>query len=539
MKITLLRVWLIIESLFLVFIAGCLGLIIFVSIVDFSFEDILLAGNYALGISLMIGTNAFYLVRNIKRNEKVFFKAMCLKFFLLFFFFGLGYLNPIFEEVFAAIIFMIFGVPFLIMYIVLVRNPFDKPVQIRTNQQVRRQVAVDPYDLNRYFEQARNEFVSIYHEENVDLIQEYAATPFSYFFKWLIDNNYIVPTAFSIEEIEAVKSGSMSPVSLLKKNGYIFKRDYLVDSIQSFVNAYTSTHLQLRYDRQSYIFDYYLVIRNEEKRFYCLPFSLDTYREIASRINDQYIAYRNGKIDDSIEEQNVDEFSTSRYKCIQVTTIGNVSQSYRMLCIESFKNLPEIEYTRLSKKLKRNMEVEDMDPLEELDIDEMVIFEPKGNEPAYILCGEASFEEEHGIMVSVFNDVVLEVGYRYDYDSPWDYHSQAIYHGIHRHFDFSKIRSNEDLTNAFNNHDLVTTYIYSPRFGGEKTNGNVMYITPEALQVKWTCEDMIDCIKARGFDIQVQSIPHFEDGYPVVKYLTLRATLDGNFVFYENIYIWD
>lgn len=110
---------------------------------------------------------------------------------------------------------------------------------------------------------------------------------------------------------------------------------------------------------------------------------------------------------------------------ITVKTSASVPTEYIQLCVKHFQSLSSEMKRKICESIREHLFTDDISDDNEIipcsQFDSITIFKPYGNEPAYTICGEPEYEEEHGAAVMIRGDKVLDAGYRYDieYSSPW------------------------------------------------------------------------------------------------------------------------
>lgn len=405
----------------------------------------------ALGVSLIVVTIGGF-VRTFRNKKWVLVTGFLMKLWWAFTWLGISFL-PLKTDGYAPTIVFLITSGLSLFFVWLVQYYRKRGRQNWVNSWNPQQ---DRNPVSRYsgtgrfsvvkaewcYDDAAREYCELYSRELSDLddreqdkIYEYAGLWLGYMMTWLIQNDLHskeYEEQFGEEVIRGVKEERITPLDLLSYNDYRLAEDDISKTGCDFLTVYLENE---RYDQTigHYWKDYLQVIALYSNKQYCVGVDWGIYHKLAEKIA---LAYRYYQImqeeTDAIEsgdEYVVRTVEWERMRAeLSVYISPGVSEEYADQCVNRIMMMSEQELMTLGHILLEEMyESDDNETgspeqaLEEFTPDSVHIFRPYGPEPAYVIAGEADYEEEHGIAVMILNGRIKKVGYRMDveYESPW------------------------------------------------------------------------------------------------------------------------
>lgn len=280
-----------------------------------------------------------------------------------------------------------------------------------------------------------------YDDSLCDKLYIYCCNYIAYLFLWMVKKDALHAEfldGIDADEIKNLKEENMNPAEFVYTNmdGKVWRDDIDVKMLE-FLDTY---YERLGYGGKprpvSYDKDYEEIVRANTGMCYCIDFSWDTYHRFEEVLEERYKYHQ---IDYSFENGWMDVVNRTFYaesfkQEMEVKVEDGVAEEYVQLCINHCNQLPEVIWKQLCSEFNNGwddwLEGKVLTPellCEAVEVGDMIIPKPYGEEPAYILGFEADFEEEHGISFVIRGDVVLSVAYRMDYESPWNYEFEKKY----------------------------------------------------------------------------------------------------------------
>ena len=482
-------------------------------------------------VSLAISIAEIIRIRKSRRN--VFINSLLMKFTAFLFSFTIMYATPFFKEVRAAS--MLFGMMTMVMFgitFLFCKRPADTHAVYHPYPAKRMQF--ESYKSKWAWDDAAKEYMQkkqirledLTKEDN-EKIYDYASMPAVYFLDWLIKNHYLS------EEVQDEESG----VSFMQDMDYVLLRDDIKDTVLPFVDTYFDQNFRSHYNLYTltYIYDYYQAIQNENRFYYCIDYSEEISRKITDTIDKQYRYYQSLYNSEYPEPANKTIRWQIARKDLTVSTIGNVSDAYIKTCEESLNSIPEEEKDRLVRMLKEVLSYGDSYEkmtfesfVEGSTLDEILIFEPEGEDPVYVILTENSIEMEHGLSIGFRNGHALYINYRSDYENPWDPNWKDIYDLSFHNADIITIHDKTDAERLVNERKLVVTEV----------NGEQIYTTRAALQMMQKISFCTEALIAYGYHFTKEWHVRYHADNPVPKELYFKAFYKDDTVFSQTIPVW-
>ncbi len=301
--------------------------------------------------------------------------------------------------------------------------------------------------------------------EQNDLIYDYTATPFSYFFCWLVVSGFLKQEfyeEFPDEDlVRKMKDRRLTPVEVLAAEDYYFGSEYLLEGILPFFRSYYDT--QGRFTGQdNYLCDYYDAIGNPDDRYYCVDFSWDVLDRLLPVIEERYqswnrsfSAYDSSDFyDDStavasgVHSALFDADLTVYRTGVRRAELNEADISaYLAECLACLDSLPKTQIEKLERWFDGQYGVEEtpeITAIREFSPHSLYLADPAvPGDVVFVVSGEASFEPEHGISFTVRNGLVIDWGYSYDFEDPYSDDSRKKY-DVTASMDFSAVREEAD-----------------------------------------------------------------------------------------------
>lgn len=430
---------------------------------------------------------------------------------------------------------------------------------VKRNQQVERK-GFEGFKAKWNWDAAAKEYMQIYHLEpeqlsgaEQDKIYEYASMPFVYLFRWLIEHKYLAGVFHgdlgdSIRN--EIKNGLTTPLELLKGLDYAVTREDLSPEILPFLNWYDRAFdavMPYGVDTVHYDFDYYDCVCDGRAAFYCNEYSDLIYEKIAERIDARYAEYC-GYLCDPEQDETEITVSCKYFACdLKITTIGSVSEAYVTKCKNDFEQLSEDFFDKLCAEMADmwlyanagdNREALVKQCREEFHPDELIIFEPKGEECAYVLAGEADFEEEHGVSVAIRGGILLGLDYRMDYANPWSNLYEREYHLLQSSEGIGALRTSRDMENAKALGKIGLHYLIPISMGGSAAADNQIYLTTFAANLKERCDRRMEVLLSQGVITEVDGHCKYDQGSSIPKEVYVMGKNAQRIVFSQRIDVW-
>lgn len=399
-----------------------------------------------------------------------------------------------------------------------------------------------------------------YGDDDIDKIFDYASMPIIYFLTWLFMNGHMSSGFYlqmsgnpaARDALKSVKERRLSPVDFFRDYmDYVLNRNDIEEKLGSFLDDYVE-HSQTRmYGKEGndLMFDYYEVVRDDKKLFYCVDFSWANYDNLAARIEDNWEKWqKNYNLYNEDDENTEAAWVHSKLwnADISVTCSGKVTTEYIAKCEACLNNMEDGEINKMCEMLIETYDKADSKMLDRkyggnvkkvlqfFIPDEMVIFTPEEDEPAFCLLGESELEEEHGISVTIRNGFVLDTPeYRMDYESPWSDGQRINYLRAKTDCDIRTIRTRVDAERAVREGRLVKTVL------NKGTNESVeTYLTPAAIKEKEKVELRSEVLSILEIQDIFRWTTNFAGGNPVPDSIYFRGTKLEKPVFLGHVDVW-
>ena len=480
----------------------------------------------------------------IKRNKlSVFINSILMKFTVILFTLTLMYATVFFEEIRIASVF--FGILTLAMFAVTFfccKRATHKNKQPHYASEKRTEFTA--YKAKWAWDDAAKEYMQIHHLDYADLseednqqIYEYASMPAVYLLAWLVRYKHMSDAFYAENQTEEVLNGTQSPLSFFVNNmDYTLVREDIHPSVLHFIDSYFDSESRRHYNlyTMSYICDYYQAIQNKNHFYYCVDYTEDLCNTLVNRIEQRFGSFNSMYETDDYHTTTQTIHWLMADKDLSVSTIGNVSRAYIQSCENALNNLPEKEKERLFRMLKENYSYGDhtyhnlQDFISDSSLDEILIYEPKENEPAFVILTESGIEEEHGLSIGFRNGHVLYINYRMDYENPWDEEMKDVY---------SLSLYNTDICNI---HDMKDTekLIAEDKLIIYELNDKTVYITRAALQMIHKTNTCIEALEAYGYSFESDWKIQYHDNNPVPYCLYFKAHNADGLTFSQTILVW-
>lgn len=419
---------------------------------------------------------------------------------------------------------------------------------------------------------AAKEYCRLYHKMQEELsgedngrIYEYAGSPIAYFLAWIIKRDFYSEEFLQehgMQEIEAIKTETGSPAELLACGmDYVLRRENMSEQILPFVDYYyeSSELKRMRNGRprtermQTYEDDYYAVIRNPQKLFYCIDFSWDVYHKIEERLDRRYQYHLIESEEYEAVPDDMPAAGEVRWelldRALELQVSKGVPQDYVERCVQHLNCLSDAAIDRICSRILENFEdAEEISGADEnsrlvlncLYFGSIRIFPPHGEEPAYILGFECEFEEEHGISWTMRGEEVLDMGYRADAASPWSYENEMKYQMAIAVRDISveNIDTEEKALPEAAKGTLVTIPGDTMKSDSEASGCNQIFVPRMAADLKKEYDIMAEKMLLQGMADDCQWNLTYKPGSIIPSQLRVQATKGARLVFAAYVNIW-
>ncbi len=368
-------------------------------------------------------------------------------------------------------------------------------------------------------------------EKQKEVIESYAAVPFSYMFYWLAVSGAL-NGRFTAEFgryglIEDMQSRKITASEALDRIGFSFGSEYMKEEFISFFRTYYDTK-GIFGIRDNYIYDYYEASGEPDDRYYCMDFSWETCGALEKKIGERFSEwkrefgtgpdasyYDNGSVGRTVHTE---LFGADLELRLCGKKRKGFPDDYGERCLEDLDGLTE----RQLRKLERLFESEygegeepGITRIETFRPDSLYMFEPEEEgDVVFALSGEAEFEPEHGISFTVRNGTVLNWAFASDIEEPYSRENRRKYE-TEPSFDISEVRSPEDAKALLQSGDLVwVKLVFGIPHCSVKGGEDYVYLTPEALREREKYERYILNIRAfSGIpDLEMVYVPEYYTG---------------------------
>ena len=372
-----------------------------------------------------------------------------------------------------------------------------------------------------YFNGAAAEYLMIHPEISSDqihhlkaIISAYASTPIVCYVTWLIRRGLMSKRFYREvlpDEISDIRSGIGDPRGFFASHMRgVLRRSDIAESALRFTDAYY--YVLPEKNRASlfsvcFAFDYFDVFCKNE-HYFINEFSWENYLQLEKLLDRRYARFINVPLFESVGTLHSDLFGAD----VTITAENGVSDKYVKLCADNFQYPSDT----LAEKLRSSIK----DDFSDFVPDEMIIYFPKGEEPAYCIVGESEdYDPEHGLGITVRNDVILDVGYSSDVSNPWEYNNDINYRGM-----------TGDLS------DNVRVMIVPKEFNGKDEPDNYVTLPRFAAEQKRICDKRIEAIAWQGVQFDYMcAVSKNSEGE--IDALVMSAKKGNNVYFYDGVSI--
>ncbi len=380
------------------------------------------------------------------------------------------------------------------------------------------------YSVADYRKYAEQEYRKVNHksqgaaltESEYRQIEQYASLPIRYFLRWLIDRNMMSNVFYDRYKEQGQGTaliGQKSEGEILSRMGGVLSVGDVAKCAKAFFIGYTSAGFGVKtYSLMTdkYFFDYYEAVGAAKHRFFCMDESNEDYRKLAAVLDQKYTAFT-GRIEPYEKQECRDAVSWNLFgkqldvNCCQREN-ETVSDDYIESCKAALNAMPERTIIKMFKQIKNDWEeyISGDEPevyrgqiMECFMPDEMLIYPPKDeSQPAFVICGEASFEEEHGIAVVFRDGELLDISYRMDHEDPFSVMNERLYRDIVNQCDRSSFGSSAALEAAVLRRELIETEPVPENLAAIATGSGKCYLTPYAYEQKCKCDVRLEALCA-------------------------------------------
>lgn len=394
-------------------------------------------------------------------------------------------------------------------------------------------------------------------------IRSHACGPVSYFFAWAVKHGFGSKEIMSRYGITDIISERTDPSVYIAENmNCCVRRNDFSERIREFTDSYYYyTECSAPGDmRRSYENDYYTVIRNPWKVFYCIDFSWDLYHKLEHLIDESYRYFNCSEEWKSADISSVNRITGTLHsetfdQDLEVHTAYGTDHAYVEKCLNHAEHLPdditEALYDVLIKECRAFAEKENgkagyfadrHSVFARLDNGKILIPLPHGDEPAYILSFEADFTGKRGIKITVRGDVITDISYTQMTDSPWSVKNDHMYRTrqILKLIDLEQICAIGNALREYSSGTLEQAVVIPDIPGYTKLpEENRLFVPAPAAELKsrydMIAERMIYSGKADGY----QCHPVYHDDCMVPSSVNIRLTKRGMNVFSAVIPVWE
>ena len=350
------------------------------------------------------------------------------------------------------------------------------------------------------------EDVELTEEEN-DKIYDYTMMPLSFFFGWLCERNLIgegfvndFGEANAAAILERIKNGSSTPLETLADDlDYYFTEEWMRQEAKDFFWFYFVVREERYYDEDTYLYDYYECNGEPEDRYFCMEYSKEIQDKINQRLDERFAAYRKRRSaiyspsdrysDDDDDDHVASVHSVFFDKDLDVVRAGQIikgefPEDYALKCVKSLEQMQQKEWDRLERQIAENYNEEvEMVKINHFHASSIYIYEPLvEGDLAFIINGEADYEEEHGISFTIRNGIILDWSYYGESEEPYDEKLIKRYERFSNGIYFEKIKEQKNLEELLADGKLIRTLILPEWLGGEDTDSNKVFVTPDAFE---------------------------------------------------------
>lgn len=493
-------------------------------------------------------------------KDMAWYKSVLLSMTSCFFFMGLSFIS--FDEGYYAAIFLeLIALVFLLTDVGISRVN-KKDANKKTEMQ-----PLPPYCYKGEwaYEDAAEEYMKMsgisspddLTDDDTRQIYRYSMMPVAYYFYWLLKKGFMTGEfyEYAVKDIseEDLENDNIDILGLLEDMDCCLHSDDMLKGASEFSKQYAELNYAGLYS-DKLVFDYYDEIKNPEDFFYCVDFSWDACKRMYQKIDK---AYENWSAlfdydseyyeDDETKAQTV--YSKRFGKELEVYRSGekvrnNITDEYINKCIADLDSMDEYQFERLD----RNISDDYGDSLRGKVMDKFRAFSVYALEPqndgdtAYIVSGEADFEEEHGIAFYVRNGIIFSYGYGYQSDDIYSPENIRAYETAANDIEFEKIDDESELLELVNRGKLVEVYLVPLESGGKDDESNIVYLTPLAVREKELLDRKLQAIDTiwKGDLKYKYSVEYYDDEKPFVpKTISVRHDVkQADRVFYFSIKVW-
>ncbi len=279
-------------------------------------------------------------------------------------------------------------------------------------------------------------------------------------------------------------------------------------------------------ETKRYDFDYYEHFCTPG-HYYCVDFTWEKFHRLESEIERIYRQFSQRENGFAEKKKIYSELFDSN---ITVCAAEGVSEEYINKCIEHFTNPCDELIQSLYKSLKKFAEIDNLaeegcsedyeihDFLRLFSPDNMEIYLPESDEPAYVIRGAAEkIEPEHGFGLAVRSNIALETTYLLDAENPWEESNNAEY-----------------LFRTYPKEDLREICIIPECFGGKAEANNTVTVPAVIAEMKARCDRRIEAIAVQCTGVSYSCKVQYTDSSEL-KGISIQAASGNRRIFAEYI----
>lgn len=388
-------------------------------------------------------------------------------------------------------------------------------------------------------------------------ISEYACTPISYFFLWAARRGFLSERLTNSVNIASMLIERANPADFIRKylNSAVSADDFSAE-IQGFINEYYNPQTCFTGDQgRKFENDYYVLIRNPWKVFFCIDFSKDIYDRLEEKIDEAYeyfISYGewiNSGLSSTMSSEEIKHSETFN-QYLTVRKARGLYRSYVDRCLSQVDNMPVGMTDRLCDKLidfayrcgnkieKYRMDTESI--LSELHSGRIIIPVPHSDEIAYVLAFDADFEKEQGIGVVIRGGDIIDVTYLSRVQSPWMCENDLRYKIVQslKLTDVSAVDSLGKALREYSDGSLEQGVVVPEYTGADVPDENRLFVPQPVSELKARNDIIAEKMMHEGLADRYECVPVYNEGSFVPSYLKVSLYLRDRKVFNSEVSIW-
>ncbi len=499
-------------------------------------DNVILTAVLFLFPALLTAANIIGIIRVRKKKPNQVPISLFMKLIIFLFCFGALYLTPPMRVIAAFLSFSLIGAFLAVLAVLLIRSinaPKTNPVLSRSAYSFQGGSGVRPFEgyvARKYHDNVLRELPQ---DSSPDerTVCVYASMPFIYLFQWLLDREYMSDEFYENNPKEDIldKLKYQSPLEIFGENmDYCLVPEDLRSDIKEFFDYYCVDTGVYSLKSVNYIFDYYDEISNPDNRFYTVDYSYESYGRLA-KVFDQRLARFRGlaKAEKRQRHKTSDTvFWKMCNKTLGVAVCGEVSDDYVRKCEESLNRIDDEQWRRLERRIGADYRF--VFTVKDLMVDQIVIFAPKGEEAAFVLCLSKNEEGRHSFYVSVRDGIVFEYGMDDGFKDTWSPEIYDVYQAAKQDNGLYHVSDEAELNRRISCGELTASKLGEDEF----------YVTPaaeEQIEKFRKRVEALSCVKGK------MSVLHRYSrsaGNPVPNTVFVNAKADEKMVFSDFICVW-